>query len=88
MENGPQVGTKEFRVKPVPDPIAMVNNQKGGGIAKNVLLAQSGVIAAMPPDFDFDLKFTVTEYTVWQLFRVLHRKKGLKETCLTRKSET
>ena len=58
------VGTKEFRVKPVPDPIAMVNNQKGGGIAKNVLMAQSGVVAAMPPDFDFDLKFTVTEYTV------------------------
>jgi gliding motility-associated protein GldM len=58
------VGTKEYRVKPVPDPIAMVNNQKGGGIAKNVLLAQSGVIAAMPPDFDFDLKFTVTEFSI------------------------
>jgi gliding motility-associated protein GldM len=58
------VGTKEFRVKPVPDPIAMVNNQKGGGIAKNILLAQSGVVATMPPDFDFDLTFTVTEYTV------------------------
>ena len=42
----------------------MVNNQKGGGIAKNVLMAQSGVVAAMPPDFDFDLKFTVTEFTV------------------------
>jgi gliding motility-associated protein GldM len=59
-----QVGTKEFRVKSVPDPIAMVNNQKGGGIAKNVLMAQSGVVAAMPPDFEFDLKFTVTEYRV------------------------
>lgn len=58
------VGTKEFRVKAVPDPIATVNNQKGGGIAKNVLMAQSGVVASMPPDFDFDLKFTVTEYTV------------------------
>ena len=58
------VGTKEFRVKTVPDPIAMVNNQKGGGISKNVLLAQSGVSATMPPDFEFDLTFTVTEYTV------------------------
>jgi gliding motility-associated protein GldM len=58
------VGTKEYRVKPVPDPEAKVNNQKGGMIAKNVLMAQSGVVAAMPPDFDFDLKFTVTEYTV------------------------
>jgi hypothetical protein len=58
------VGSKEFRVKPVPDPEAKVNNQKGGGIAKNVLLAQSGVVAAMPADFEFDLKFTVTEFTV------------------------
>jgi gliding motility-associated protein GldM len=58
------VGTKEFRVKSVPDPIATVNNQKGGGIAKNVLMAQGGVLAAMPPDFDFDLTFTVTEFTV------------------------
>jgi len=59
-----QVGTKDFRVKAVPDPVAMVNNQKGGGIAKNVLMAQSGVAAAMPPDFDFDLTFTVTEFTI------------------------
>jgi gliding motility-associated protein GldM len=58
------VGSKEFRVKTVPDPVAMVNNQKGGGIAKNVLMAQSGVVAAMPPDFEFDLTFTVTEFTV------------------------
>jgi len=58
------VGNKEFRVKKVPDPYAMVAGQRGGGIAKNVLLAQAGVVAAMPPDFDFDLKFTVTEYTV------------------------
>ena len=26
--------------------------------------AQAGVLATMPPDFDFDLKFNVTEYTV------------------------
>jgi gliding motility-associated protein GldM len=58
------VGTKEFRVKSVPDPIAMVNNQKGGGIAKNVLMAQSGVVAAMPTDFEFDLTFSVTEFRV------------------------
>ncbi len=73
-----QVGTKEYRVKPVPDPIAMVNNQKGGGIAKNVLLAQSGVIAAMPPDFDFDLKFTVTEYTVMAIVQGFAQEKKVK----------
>jgi gliding motility-associated protein GldM len=58
------VGTKEFRVKQIPDPYATVNNQKGGGIAKNVLMAQQGVMASMPPDFEFDLKFNVTEFTV------------------------
>jgi gliding motility-associated protein GldM len=61
------VGTKEFRVKTVPDPIAMVNNQKGGIISKNVLMAQSGVAAAMPPDFDFNLTFKVTEYKIWSI---------------------
>ena len=73
-----QVGTKEFRVKPVPDPIAMVNNQKGGRIAKNVLMAQSGVIATMPPDFDFDLKFKVTEYTVMAIVQGFAQEKKVK----------
>lgn len=58
------VGTKEFRVKAVPDPIATVGGQKGGMIAKNVLMAQAGVMATMPPDFEFDLKFNITEYKV------------------------
>jgi gliding motility-associated protein GldM len=77
------VGTKEYRVKPVPDPIAMVNNQKGGGIAKNILLAQSGVIAAMPPDFDFDLKFTVTEYTVMAIVQGFAQEKKVKGNLFT-----
>jgi gliding motility-associated protein GldM len=58
------VGTKEFRVKPVPDPVATVGGQKGGIIAKNVLMAQAGIMATMPVDFEFDLKFNVTQYTV------------------------
>jgi hypothetical protein len=78
-----QVGTKEYRVKPVPDPIAMVNNQKGGGIPKNVLLAQSGVIAAMPPDFDFDLKFTVTEYTVMAIVQGFAQEKKVRGNLFT-----
>jgi gliding motility-associated protein GldM len=72
------VGTKEFRVKAVPDPVAMVNSQKGGAIAKNVLMAQSGVIATMPPDFDFDLKFNVTEYTVMAVIQGFVRETKVK----------
>jgi gliding motility-associated protein GldM len=72
------VGTKEFRVKAVPDPYATVNNQKGGMIAKNVLMAQSGVLASMPPDFDFDLKFNVTEFTVMTIIQGFVRETKVK----------
>jgi gliding motility-associated protein GldM len=58
-----EMGRKEFRVKTVPSPVTMVNNQKGGFINQGVLLAQIGVFAEMEA-FDFDLKFTVTEFTV------------------------
>jgi gliding motility-associated protein GldM len=58
-----EMGRREFRVKTVPDPVAKVNGQKGGAIAKNILLAQIGVAAEME-NFDFDLTFTITEFTV------------------------
>jgi gliding motility-associated protein GldM len=57
------MGQKEFRVKLVPDPVAKVNQQKGGTIPKNILMAQLGVAAEME-NFDFDLTFTITEFTV------------------------
>ena len=55
--------SKEFRVKIVPDPVAKVNDQKGGTISQGLLAAQIGVTAEME-NFDFDLKFTVTEFSV------------------------
>ncbi len=66
IEKGKRVnmGTKEFRVKLVPDPVAKVNGIKGSGsIDKAVLLAQTGVVAEME-NFEFDLTFKVTEFTV------------------------
>jgi gliding motility-associated protein GldM len=58
------MGTKTFRVRIVPDPVAKVYGIKGAGtIDRNVLLAQSGVIAEME-NFEFDLQFKVTEFTV------------------------
>lgn len=77
------VGTKEFRVKAVPDPVATVNGQKGGMIAKNVLLAQQGVMASMPPDFDFDLKFNVTSYTVMCIVQGFVQEKPVKGNMFT-----
>ncbi len=55
--------TVKFRVKPIPDPIAQVAELGGGKIKKNLLLAQTGVDAVMD-NFDFDLTFRITGFTV------------------------
>ncbi len=59
-----RIGSKEFRIKRVPDPIAMVAGKKDGKISKNLLKAQQAVFAEMGDDFDFDLEFRVTRFTV------------------------
>lgn len=55
--------TVPFRVKPIPDPVAKVADMSGGKIKKNLLMAQSGVDAVMD-NFDFDLTFKITGFTV------------------------
>jgi len=61
------LGTREFRVKRVPDPVAVVGtdpaNRRGGTISKATLANQAGVKADLE-NFDFDLKFVVTSFTV------------------------
>ena len=57
------MGSQEFRVKRVPDPVAKIAKKKGGKIKKNVLLAQAGVKADLE-NFDFDLTFRIVGFTV------------------------
>lgn len=57
------MGSKEFRVKKVPDPVAKVGGQRGGTVQKNWLAAQTGVAAVME-NFDFDLRFNVVGFNV------------------------
>lgn len=57
------LGSQPFRIKRVPDPIATVAGMRGGGIGKNLLLAQRAVIAKMD-NFDFDLKFNITNFRI------------------------
>jgi gliding motility-associated protein GldM len=57
------LGAMEFRVKNIPDPVAKVANKKSGSIDRNTLLAQTIVLADLE-NFDFDARFTVTEFTV------------------------
>lgn len=61
--NVQNLGSQNFRVKRVPDPVATVAGMRGGSINKNLLLAQRAVIAKMD-NFDFDLTFRVTSFTV------------------------
>lgn len=54
---------KRFRLKRVPTPLAKVGGKNGGSIEKNELLINQGV-SAVQDDFLFDIKYTVTRFTV------------------------
>lgn len=58
------MGSRAFRIKKVPNPMPKVIGVSGKTVPKNLLAASLGVVAEMPPDFDFEMKFTVTEFTV------------------------
>lgn len=57
------MGAMPFRVKRVPDPVAQIAEKNGGILKKEDLLAEQGIFAALI-DFDFDLKFKVTQFDV------------------------
>ncbi len=65
--DGKSLGTKKFRCKRVPDPSATIGsdrkNWKGGVMAQSRLIALGRVNATME-NFDFDLRFKVTSYTI------------------------
>jgi gliding motility-associated protein GldM len=57
------MGSQEFRVKTVPDPVAYIANKKGGTISKQELLTAGAIIPLME-NFDFNLYFVVTEFSL------------------------
>ncbi|MFH0866093.1 MAG: gliding motility protein GldM [Bacteroidota bacterium] len=57
------MGSKDFRVKKVPDPAPTIANSTGGTVQKSVLAASGGIIPVMK-DFDFELYFTITSFTM------------------------
>jgi len=54
------MGSFEYRVKRVPDPVATLANMKGGTINKAVLKA--GTLIPVLENFDFELYFKITEF--------------------------
>ncbi len=57
------IGTTDWRVKKVPDPVAQVAGLSGGDIRKERLQVEDGVMAVLV-DFDFDFKYKVTEFEI------------------------
>jgi len=65
---GRGLGSKEFRVKTLPNPITTIGAPsstffKGGNIPKSTLIALSGINATME-NFEFDLRFNITGFVV------------------------
>lgn len=58
------MGTSDFRVKPVPPPTAVVDGIQGKTASKGELSSSQGLRAVPPADFDFDAKFTITSFEV------------------------
>ncbi len=57
------IGSSNWRVKRVPDPVAQVAGQSGGTIRRERLLVEDGVLAVLE-DFDFDFQYTITQFRV------------------------
>ncbi len=57
------MGSRQFRVKRVPDPIAEIARQKEGTIDKNTLMVASAIIPSMK-DFEFDLNFMINSFNM------------------------
>ncbi len=57
------MGSSEFRVKNLPDPVAVVAGKSQGVISLTDLTRAPGVVAELK-NFDFDIDYTVTEFTV------------------------
>jgi len=57
------MGSMVFRVKEVPPPVATIGGLNGGTLKKEDLLAEDGIFAELK-DFDFDLKFKITQFDI------------------------
>ena len=57
------MGTKDFRVKDLPDPVAKVGGKKSSTVEKSWLGLQSRITAELEGS-EFEYKFTVLEFTV------------------------
>ncbi len=58
------LGTKSFRIRDIPDPMASIENIKSHSVSKKQLLNQNTLVTIMPVGFDFNVSFTITSFTL------------------------
>jgi gliding motility-associated protein GldM len=63
--NEKNMGTRQLRVKDLPTPTPQLDGISGKTTTKNELLASQGILAVMPRDFDFDLRFRVVSFSLF-----------------------
>jgi gliding motility-associated protein GldM len=76
------MGNVPFRVKDLPDPIAMVGGKKYGNVDKSWLTLQTKVTAALDQS-DFEYPFTVIEFTVSAVIGGFSAEKASKNNLIT-----
>lgn len=59
-----QLGSKKFRVKKLPDPVATIANKNSGIINRDIMIAAGAISPKMPDDFEFDHTFVISSYTM------------------------
>lgn len=57
------IGSTDFRVKRIPDPVAKFAGKTGGNLSSVVIKSQSNLFAVLE-NFDFDAKFNVTRFNL------------------------
>ncbi len=56
------MGSKKYRIKKLPDPIALIANKNDGPINRNILVAAGIIVPKMPDDFEFDLLYKIISF--------------------------
>lgn len=64
---GQVLGTSEFRIKTVPNPVASIGGVSDGSIEKETILRVPQIVAAMPRDFEFRMNFQVTSFRFYSV---------------------
>jgi hypothetical protein len=81
-------GPVEFKIKKLPKPTAQFAQRSGEGtITKNSAVAQTGVFATLGEDFDFELVYNVTGFTILYNDRMGDHEAPSKGTNLTQQQK-